>query len=140
MKNTAYILLGLFLLAPALSVFAQSDTPADDPKQHYELDEYQKERTIALAEEDKNAQLLNVDEALTAIKYPDPVSLSTSDNHPLPAPIERSEGLETVPDHSNLDSNKHKKKGGGFFAFLGDLAVEVSTEASCNNGRIAIGN
>jgi len=139
MKNTVYILLGLFLLGPAFSVFAQTDSPADEPKQHYELDEYQKERTIAIAEEDKNAQSLNIDEALTTIKYPNTIALATSDTHPLPSAIKKSAGPETFPDFSNLDSHKHKKQGGGFFAFLGDLAVEVSSEASCNNGRVAVG-
>ena len=139
MKNAIYSALIFMMMMPAHILFAQSDTPSDEPEEYYELSEYQKERTIAMAEEHDNVALLNVYEALTAIKYPGPVSLSTSENHPQPLSFEKSEGLEKIPDYSNLRSKKHKNKVDGFFSFLGDLSVGVSSEATCNNGRVNLG-
>jgi len=131
-----YIIIMMVFLTSALYgelVLAQPDSEQEEISQHYEIEEYEKERKIELAEEHEKAPELNAEYAHIQVKNPGTVPVSDQKNDPESLKLEKVDGSNTIP----APKASHKsKKGNGFFAKLatvaGEVAVQVSTERSCN--------
>ena len=119
MKNQIKYLLSVILVIGVMSsnVFAQS---SDDPKEHHELGEYQTERTIDMAEEDKSESQIKADSGLLAISSTQLKSISDSSI--------KTDSEKFRNGGDDVNKSQQKNKGGELSELNGNFGVIATND------------